>query len=139
MHYDEVPFLDGTLPSQAVVRITSQYLAPLLMSSQAAGPGRVARPALPKILMASDLHNLTGVEGSAYLAGHGVANIPHLIRDRKEQLARIIGCRVFNWYGLLTLLLLGADRADFPLYRCFEGVDFIIILSFYYLSTTSCT
>ncbi|KAJ4469171.1 hypothetical protein C8R41DRAFT_925203 [Lentinula lateritia] len=70
--YDEVRFLDNSLPSQAV-------------------PGRAPLPVLSTML---DICALSGPEATTYLRNHGIlpANIPHLTADRREQLAEMIGC-----------------------------------------------
>ncbi|KAJ3927018.1 MAG: hypothetical protein NXY57DRAFT_1026995 [Lentinula lateritia] len=70
--YDEVRFLDNSLPSQAV-------------------PGRAPLPVLGTML---DIRALSGPEATTYLRNHGIlpANIPHLTADRREQLAEMIGC-----------------------------------------------
>ncbi|KAJ3906180.1 hypothetical protein F5879DRAFT_987608 [Lentinula edodes] len=70
--YDEVRFLDNSLPSQAA-------------------PGRAPLPVLSTML---DIRALSGPEATTYLRNHGIlpANIPHLTADRREQLAEMIGC-----------------------------------------------
>ncbi|KAJ3845705.1 hypothetical protein EV368DRAFT_70492 [Lentinula lateritia] len=70
--YDEVRFLDNSLPSQAV-------------------PGRAPLPVLNNML---DICALSGPEVTTYLRNHGIlpANIPHLTADRRERLAEMIGC-----------------------------------------------
>ncbi|KAE9409010.1 hypothetical protein BT96DRAFT_1013149 [Gymnopus androsaceus JB14] len=71
--YTEVGFIDGSLPSQAV-------------------PGRAA---LPVIRTVEDLRNLSGAHCSAYIIGYG-GKPPRVILRRRQELAKMIGCIVFN-------------------------------------------
>ncbi|KAE9385100.1 hypothetical protein BT96DRAFT_1026695 [Gymnopus androsaceus JB14] len=74
--YDEVRFTDNSLPSQP-------------------SQGRAVLPVLNTML---DIRALSGPDVTTYLRNHGIlpANIPHLVADRREKLAEIIGCTGYH-------------------------------------------
>jgi hypothetical protein len=95
MPYTEVRFLDGSLPSVAVVS-TILYAATSLICFQLAQPGQPARPALPALGDVDAIRNLTAAHAGRYLTGHGMA-LPQGAPARRRRVAQCVGCIVKIW------------------------------------------
>ncbi|KAF5379036.1 hypothetical protein D9615_006015 [Tricholomella constricta] len=78
--YTEVLFLDGSLPSVAVL----------------AQPGQPARPALPALGDIHAIRNLTAAQAGRYLTGHGVP-LPQGAPARRSRVAQCVGCIIDIW------------------------------------------
>jgi len=76
MPYTEVLFLDGSLPSVAVL----------------AQPGQPGRPALPALGDVDAIRNLTAAQAGRYLSGHGVLPLPQGAPARRSRVAQCVGC-----------------------------------------------
>ncbi|KAJ7232280.1 hypothetical protein C8J57DRAFT_1383988 [Mycena rebaudengoi] len=72
--YEEVPFLDGSLPSVAVAGVHN---------------------ALPALRTSLDIQGLTRPETGEYLRGYGLPQPNNVTTDdRRKQIARVVGCSV---------------------------------------------
>ena len=95
MPYTEVLFLDGSLPSVAVVS-TILHAATSLICIQLAQPGQPARPALPVLGDVDAIRNLTAAQAGRYLTGHGVP-LPQGAPARRSRVVQCVGCIVDIW------------------------------------------
>ncbi|KAK7057633.1 hypothetical protein R3P38DRAFT_3252718 [Favolaschia claudopus] len=82
--YTEVPFLDGTKPSNPVPAVPAQN----------GQPAQLARAALPLIRNVDDVRTLTGPQANTYWTGHGIVQIPHHLPERRRLVGECIGCSV---------------------------------------------
>jgi len=101
MPYMEVLFLDGSLPSVAVVS-TILHAATSLICIQLAQPSQPARPTLPVLGDVDAIRNLTAAQAGCYLTGHGVP-LPQGAPTRRSRVAQCVGC-IVNIWCVLTIL-----------------------------------
>jgi hypothetical protein len=91
----EVLFLDGSLPSAAVVS-TILHAATLLICFQPAQPGQPALPALPALGNVDAIRNLTVAQAGRYLTGHGVPP-PQGAPTQRRHVVQCVGCIISIW------------------------------------------
>jgi len=96
MPYTEVLFLDGSLPSVAVVS-TILHAATLLICFQLVQPGQPGRPTLPALGDVDAIRNLTAAQAGRYLSGHGVLPLPQGAPARRSRVAQCVGCIIDIW------------------------------------------
>ena len=96
MPYMEVLFVDGSLPSVAVVS-TILHATTSLICFQLAQPGQPACPAWPVLGNINAIRNLTAAHARHYLTGHSMQPLPQGAPAWRSHDAQHVGCIIDIW------------------------------------------